>query len=90
MIPTVLIVAVPLGIVFGMTHNKRVVAVGSVVTFVGWWALVVIVSDVEITPAVILVASVLALINLVVGLGIGWIGARMVRRLFGMTASADS
>jgi hypothetical protein len=87
MIPTILIVAVPLGIVFGMTHNKRVVAVGSVVTFVGWWALVLVVGGVATTPAVVVFASGLALVNLAAGVGIGWVGTRMVRRLFGMTAN---
>ena len=85
MIPTILIVAVPLGIVFGLSHNKRVLAVGSVVTFLGWWVLVVVVSSVVITPAVIIVGSGLALVNLAVGVGIGWVGARLLRRFFGMT-----
>jgi hypothetical protein len=86
MIPTVLIVAVPLGVVFGMTQNRRVVAVGSIVTFFGWWALVLAVGGVEITLVVVLLASALALANLAVGLGVGWIGARLLRRLFGMTS----
>jgi hypothetical protein len=85
MIPTVLIVAVPLGIVYGLSHNRRVLAVGSLVTFIGWWALVVLVSDVAITLAVVLLGTVLAVVNLGVGIGIGWVGARFLRRLFGMT-----
>jgi hypothetical protein len=85
MIPTILVVAVPLGIIFGVSHNRRVLAVGSVVTFLGWWVLVLVVGGVAITPAVILFASGLALVNLAAGVGIGWIGTRLVRRLFGMT-----
>jgi hypothetical protein len=85
MIPTILIVAVPLGVVFGVSQNKRVLVVGSIVTFVGWWILVLSVGGVAITLAVVLVASGLALGNLAAGVGIGWLGARLLRRLFGMT-----
>ena len=85
MIPTILVVAVPLGIIFGVSHNRRVLAVGSVVTFLGWWVLVLVVGGVAITPAVILFASGLALVNLAAGVGIGWVGTRLLRRLFGMT-----
>jgi len=85
MIPTILIVAVPLGIVFGVSANRRVLIVGSVVTFFGWWALVLVVGGVAMTPAVVLFASGLALANLAAGIGIGWVGVRLLRRLFGMT-----
>jgi hypothetical protein len=85
MIPTILVVAVPLGIIFGVSHNRRVLAVGSIVTFLGWWVLVLVVGGVAITPAVVLFASGLALVNLAAGVGIGWVGTRLVRRLFGMT-----
>jgi hypothetical protein len=86
MIPTILVVAVPLGIVFGVSGNRRVLVVGSVVTFLGWWVLVIAVGGVVITTGVILLASGLALVNLAIGVGLGWVGTRMVRRLFGMTA----
>ena len=85
MIPTILIVAVPLGIVFGVSGNRRVLAVGSIVTFLGWWVLVLVVGGVDITAAVVLFASGLALANLAAGVGIGWVGIRLMRRLFGMT-----
>ena len=85
MIPTILVVAVPLGIIFGMSHNRRVLAVGSVVTFLGWWALILVVGGVDMTPGVVLLASSLALVNLVLGVAMGWVGLRLVRRLFGMT-----
>ena len=85
MIPTILIVAVPLGIVFQLTSNRRVLAIGSIVTFLGWWVLVIVVGGVEITLVVALVASALALVNLVVGFGIGWVGARLARRFLGLT-----
>ena len=85
MIPTILVVAVPLGIVFGVSHNRRVLVVGSAVTFLGWWALVLIVGGVTITPAVVLFASGLALVNLAAGVGIGWVGIRLLRRVLGMT-----
>lgn len=85
MIPTILVVAVPLGIIFGMSHNKRVLAVGSVVTFFGWWALILVVGGFVITPGVVLLASSLALVNLAIGVAMGWLGLRLVRRLFGMT-----
>ena len=87
MIPTILVVAVPLGIAFGMSNNKRTLAIGGLVTFVGWWVLVLIIGDVDITPAVFLLGSGLALVNLGIGIAMGWIGARMLRRLFGMTPS---
>ena len=85
MIPTILVVAVPLGIIFGMSHNKRVLVVGSVVTVLGWWVLVLVVGGVEMTPGVVLLASSLALANLAIGVAMGWLGLRLVRRLFGMT-----
>ena len=85
MIPTILVVAVPLGIVFGVSHNRRVLVVGSAVSFLGWWALVLIVGGVTITPAVVLFASGLALVNLAAGVGIGWVGIRLLRRVLGMT-----
>jgi hypothetical protein len=85
MIPTILVVAVPLGIIFGMSNNKRVLVVGSVVTFLGWWVLVLVVGGVEMTPGVVLLASSLALVNLAIGVAMGWVGLRLVRRLFGMT-----
>ena len=86
MIPTILVVAVPLGIIFGMSHNRRVLTVGSVVTFFGWWVLILVVGGVEMTPDVVLLASSLALVNLALGVAMGWVGLRLVRRLFGMTA----
>ena len=85
MIPTILVVAVPLGIIFGMSHNRRVLAVGSVVTFFGWWVLILVVGGVVMTPGVVLLASSLALVNLALGVAMGWVGLRLVRRLFGMT-----
>ena len=85
MIPTILVVAVPLGIIFGMSHNRRVLAVGSVVTFFGWWVLILVVGGVVMTPGVVLLASSLALVNLALGIAMGWVGLRLVRRLFGMT-----
>jgi hypothetical protein len=85
MIPTILVVAVPLGIIFGMSHNRRVLAVGSVVTLLGWWVLVLVVGGVVVTPGVVLLASSLALLNLAIGVAMGWLGLRLVRRLFGMT-----
>ena len=85
MIPTILIVAVPLGIVYGMSHNRRVLIIGSVVTFFGWWVLVIAVGGVVMTAGVVLLASGLALANLAAGVGIGWVGSRLVRRIFGMT-----
>jgi len=85
MIPTILVVAVPLGIVFGMSHNKRVLAVGSVATFFGWWVLVLVVGGVDMTLGVVLLASSLAIVNLALGVAMGWVGLRLVRRLFGMT-----
>lgn len=88
MIPTILIVAVPLGVVFGMSHNTRVLAVGGVVTFLGWWILAVTLSEVVITPGVVLLGGGLALVNLGVGVALGWGGALLLRRLFGMTTEA--
>jgi hypothetical protein len=85
MIPTILVLAVPLGIIFGISHNTLVLAIGSVVTFLGWWALVIVVSDVAITPGVVLLGSGLAIVNLGVGVGAGWGGALLLRRFFGMT-----
>ncbi|MEN8238402.1 MAG: hypothetical protein ABFR53_04270 [Actinomycetota bacterium] len=85
MIPTILVVAVPLGIIFGLTHNTRVLAIGSIVTVLGWWALVASVTDVVITPGVLLLGTGLAVVNLGVGVALGWAGARLLRRLFGMT-----
>ena len=85
MIPTILVVAVPLGIIFGMSRNRRVLAVGSVVTFFGWWVLILVVGGVVMTPGVVLLASSLALVNLALGIAMGWVGLRLVRRLFGMT-----
>jgi hypothetical protein len=85
MIPTILVVAVPLGVVFGVSRNTRVLIVGSVVTFFGWWVLVLAVGGVAVTPVVVLFASGLALANLAAGVGIGWVGTRLLRRLFGMT-----
>ena len=85
MIPTILIVALPLGIIFGISHNRSVLVIGSVVTFFGWWLLVVAVSSVVIDPGVVLLGSVLALVNLGVGVVIGWAGVVLLRRFFGMT-----
>ena len=85
MIPTILILAVPLGIIFGISHNIRVLAIGSVVTCLGWWALVIVVSDVAITTSVVLVGSVLAVVNLGVGVLAGWGVGRFLRHRFGMT-----
>ena len=85
MIPTILVVAVALGIIYGLSHNKRVLAVGSVVTFFGWWVLLLLVGGIDMTPRVFLLASSLALMNLAIGVAMGWVGLRMVRRLFGMT-----
>jgi len=85
MIPTILIVAVPLGVIFGMSHNRRVLAVGGVVTFLGWWALVLVATGTVITPGVLLLGSFLAFVNLGIGVGIGWVGVALLRRVFGMT-----
>ena len=85
MIPTILILAVPLGIIFGISHNTRVLAIGAVVTFFGWWLLVVAASNVVIDAGVVLLGSVLALVNVAVGVAIGWGGVVVLRRLFGMT-----
>jgi hypothetical protein len=85
MIPTILVVAVPLGIIYGLSLNKRVLAVGSVVTFLGWWVLLLVVGGVDVTPRVFLLACSLALMNLAIGVAMGWVGLRLVRRLFGMT-----
>jgi hypothetical protein len=85
MIPTILIVAVPLGIFYGLSHNKRVLAIGTIVTFLGWCVLVLVVGGFVITPGVVLLASSLALVNLAIGVAMGWVGVRLLRRLFGMT-----
>ena len=85
MIPTVLIVAVPLGFVFGITHNKAWLAIGSIVTVVGWLVLVLVIGDAAVDVALIINSTLVALANLVVGILVGWAVGLAARNLLGMT-----
>ena len=86
MIPTILIVAVPLGIVWGFTRSSFVVAVGVAITLLGWVLLVAIGTDELLTAGFLLSVALLGLINLGLGVGVGWVVAVFTRRLFGMTS----
>ncbi len=85
MIPTVLVVAVALGFVFGVTHNKVVLAMGSVATVVGWLILVSVFGDVALDAALFIGSTLVALANLVVGVLVGWGVGLLLRNRFGMT-----
>jgi len=85
-IPTVFIVAVALGFVFGITHNKVVLGTGSAVTVVGWLVLVSVLGDIAPDAALIIGSTLVALANLVVGILVGWGLGLLLRNLFGMTA----
>ncbi|GMR02940.1 MAG: hypothetical protein BMS9Abin20_1296 [Acidimicrobiia bacterium] len=85
MIPTVLIVGVVFGFVYGVTHRIGIVGLGAGVAVVGWWLLLFTVGDLDVTPAMVLGAGFLVLVNYAVAALAGWGLGHLLRTRFGMT-----
>ncbi len=86
MIVTLLLIGLPLGFIVGVTRRLDVLALGAVVTIVGWWVLLFTVGDVEFSIRTLTLATVAALGNLTIGTAAGWGLGAGLRALFGMTA----
>lgn len=86
MIVTLLLIGVPLGFIVGMSRRYELLSVGGAVTIVGWWILLFTVGDVAFALATLVLTTLAALGNLLVGTFIGWCIGAGLRVLFGMTA----
>ena len=85
MIPTVLIIGLPLGFIFGITHRRGVLITGTVVTLVGWWILLFTVGNNAFEFGLFVASGLLALANLAVSVLVGWGAGQLLRSRFGMT-----
>jgi len=81
----VLLIGIPLGFVVGVTHRVDVLAVGAVVTIVGWWFLLFTIGGVEFSLGTLVLTTLVSLGSLAVGTFVGWGLGAGLRALFGMT-----
>ena len=88
MIPTVLIIGLPLGFIFGITGIRGVLITGSAVTLIGWWIVLFTLGDNAFELGIFVASGLLALANLAVSVLLGWGAGQLLRSRFGMTTES--
>ncbi|MCL1594423.1 MAG: hypothetical protein M3132_08740 [Actinomycetia bacterium] len=86
MIPTVLVIGVGFGFIYGVTRKTWIINAGAIAAVVGWLVLVLLFGDSGSGPVIVLGATVVALLNYAVAALIGWSGVIVLRYMFGMTS----
>ncbi len=85
MIPTVLLLGIVVGFLYGVTRKAWIVNAGAIAAVVGWWLLLFIVGDSDTGPEIIVGSAIVALLNYAVAALIGWGGVIVLRIISGMT-----
>ena len=85
MIPTVLLLGIVVGFLYGVTRKTWMINAGAIAAVFGWWLLLFIVGDSGTGPGIIVGSAIVALLNYAIAAFIGWGGVIVLRIMFGMT-----